>query len=471
MLFSSTAMAIKTCTNQQTEIIRKEHGSSFRLSIKVPDNDPSLWETREVDGSTAKLYIGPYVTPDIIDSICSVDYVEKYNTRIINYVYSKDLKLVPGLYSYVLENEELANSYEEDEQEERINEEASCSIWQHVPSLISNTEFLLDDNFANSAFEILEGRSIEKNDNAVAVVSEKIASDNNLKIGDKIRVEYREELLNLGDSDKTIGKPIELEIIGIYKINFNFEPSWNTPEYDIPENYIYTSITVGELLDDIADTYLRDNSRDVFTSATFYVSNPKELDSVLQKVKKLDVINWQFFNLEIIDDSYMALLKPLETVGNFAVLMLCLSIAFGLIVLVFIVTIRIRERKRELGIYLALGYRKDEIKAQFLFEVLIICLISFGIVLILSFVLGSSITSIIVKMLSPNVSEEKYTIEYLDYGVSIMQAAGEFPNIIIQPGVFDCIVFFLICSGMMLLSTLLALTKKIKTKLIELLYY
>ena len=75
MLFSSTAMAIKTCTNQQTEIIRKEHGSSFRLSIKVPDNDPSLWETREVDGSTAKLYIGPYVTPDIIDSICSVDYV------------------------------------------------------------------------------------------------------------------------------------------------------------------------------------------------------------------------------------------------------------------------------------------------------------------------------------------------------------------------------------------------------------
>lgn len=467
MILSSTAMAIKTSVDIQTEKVRKEYGAGFRLEIFVPEDDPSLWETQEIDGSTARKYIGPYVTPEIISEICSIDNVDKYNTKMINWVYSNDLLLVPGLYSYCLRDDVLDKQYDEDEQELKDQYVKEMQIWKQETSYISNVDPTLDENFANGAFEITQGRMIRQDDGTVAIISEKLAEMNNLKIGDKITAEYREQLLNFGDVDKVIGNPIELEIVGIYKINFHFEPSWNTPEYDIPENYIYTSMAVGEQLDAIADDFYGENSENVFTTADFYVSDPKYLDKAMEEVKTIETINWQFFSLNKIDSSYKALLKPLETVGNFAVLLMVLSIVCGGIIVALVIAMRIRGRNKEFYIYLALGYKKSDIRKQLLFEVLIICLISFGISLLVTAVLGPLITNGIISIMSPGIPEEKYTVEYLKLGISISQAAGEFPDIDIQTDFMDQLAVFAIYTGMTLASSLLVYMKMGKKRLLE----
>ena len=71
--------------------------------------------------------------------------------------------------------------------------------------------------FRNGAFEIVEGRNIQKGDSLKAVISEEVAKKNNLGLGDSFELrsfEVPEGVLTLTDWSVTV------EIVGIYQVNF-----------------------------------------------------------------------------------------------------------------------------------------------------------------------------------------------------------------------------------------------------------
>ncbi len=296
---------------------------------------------------------------------------------------------------------------------------------------------------------------ISMNGSNEAMVSKRLAERNGLGIGDHIKLEINEICIDLeGDPDKTVGEPVDLEIVGIYRINFSFESSIYTPEGEIPDNFIYISRNTAKKLAEISNEHTGLTPGPGYTMVEFYVESPSKLDDIIKEVKGLDSVNWQFSSIEKNDATYRSLLKPLETVGGYSTLMLFISFGAGGILAAFIIMMQLRSRKKELSIYSSLGFVNKNIRMQLIIELLIIIAISFLIMLLLSYFLSGPIKETIKDTASMKTTDELYTVEYNEYEIiEITQTAGTLPDIDINNSPGDYVVVLVVFSAILVFVT------------------
>ncbi|WP_343208337.1 ABC transporter permease [Anaerolentibacter hominis] len=403
--FLMMGIAVKASTDRAAKELRKSFGSSFIL--KTDNENPGNYgPPKNVDGYSYRPYIGPMIEQKLIDEIMSVDGVSNYFTDVTKLIWTT-LNLRPGAWT------EDVQYYQEHPEhlEQHFQTMDQLRLFSHQTTLYCCNDGAMHGLFRSGALEMTEGRNLQEGDRFQAVISEELADRNGLSTGDTFTVENKEGLYRPSEeSFKTYGEPIELTVVGLFHINFEQEASPYTYEDGYVENLIFTDMETARLADRNLRTGGKGGTLDgSYEKVTFFVEDPNMLDRVLTEVRSMEKTDGLL--LELDDIAYRASVKPLQQISGFSSFLIIASMLGVIIVLYLILTMWTKGRKREIGILLSMGLKKNEIRAQLILEGILVSVIA----LLLSFTIAeytiSSFGTLAEEMARPEYREEQYTVE------------------------------------------------------------
>ena len=214
-------------------------------------------------------------------------------------------------------------------------------------------------DFVNGEYTIIDGVVSEDFKGNNCVISEELASLNDLKVGDTITV------IDTKNEDNTY----ELKITGIYKENT--ESSDNMSKmFSNSANEIITNVN-------LIKTILTNEDLSATITPTFILNNKEDIDAFNNEVKEKGLS--EYYKLEDNIEKIESATTSIENVKTFATTFLIITLIIGGIVLIVINMINIRERKYEIGVLRTIGMKKIKLSLQFLMELLIVCILSLSI--------------------------------------------------------------------------------------------
>lgn len=221
-------------------------------------------------------------------------------------------------------------------------------------------------NAANGSFTMASGEvfGYTSASDGDVIISQSLATFNNLKVGDTISV------ANASDSSTTY----KLTVVGIYKNTSDSSQSMGGPGGSTasdPANAIYTSVsTLKKLgLDSSSDS---DDAAQL--NFTYVFANKDAYETFVSDVKKAGLSS--DYTVQSADvEEYEQSLVPLDNLSKFALTLLIIVLAVGAIVLIALNLFNIRERKYEIGVLTAIGVNKVKVAAQFVAEVFVVTMI------------------------------------------------------------------------------------------------
>lgn len=360
------SIQLKSLADRESRALAESLGSSFIL--KADTNNMGYYEYRTGDGYSYQVYTGPKVTQEILQTVIGIDGVTDFFSEALTTQWTS-LKLYPGQWNTVIAPPD-----------EIITEEYT-RFRQQDTRILYVQKGNMHPYFRNGAFQIVEGRNIEKGDQCRAVISEDLAERNQVGIGDTFRVEVREGMVKAASDtpNKRYGEPIPLEIVGIFRANVQQGSTESTVETSIAENFIFTDFGTRTEID---LRYGKTTRRDEYTEVTFFVESPELLDAVMEEVEERVDLNGLL--LEKDDSDYAASVKPYRQVGIFTTVLLTALLLGGAVLLYLIHTLWIRSRRRETGIYLSLGISRRQITGQFVLESILVTAAAFAVSCVLA---------------------------------------------------------------------------------------
>ncbi|MDQ0148561.1 ABC transporter permease [Eubacterium multiforme] len=364
-IFVLSGFSIESATEKAGILARQKLGATVTLA---PNMEKIKEKMREEGGQKAfKLERNPISLKDV-DKVLKLDNIKSYNVTSSTEGIADGFTPISSTESTKInENEEFMKGFKES------NRVRGDIILEGILNLKDVSSFLDGESSIVKGKEITEAF---KNKN-VAVIENTLAEQNNLKVGDKIKVK----------STTTSSKTIKLEVIGIYKNSSEISEGAMRNNSMNPYNKIYVPYNV-------ANTLKGSSYKNKVDSAQFYLNDPINVDKFLEEGKKLD-IDFDTYSLDANSRAYETMMGPIENIASFAkITVIVVSIA-GAIILGLIIMLSIKERRNEVGILLSLGEKKIKIVSQFLVEVLIILTLSLG----TSAIIGNTVSNQIGNML------------------------------------------------------------------------
>ena len=211
--------------------------------------------------------------------------------------------------------------------------------------------------FISGDYTITDGEVSEDFESDSVVISEELASMNELKVGDKIT------FVDPKDSSKTY----EATITGIYKENT--ESSSNMASmFSNSANEIITNITfIKKILSG------NENLKPTITP-TFIIKDVESVDKFESEVKEKGLSEYYTITSNV--DEIQSATESVDNVKIFATTFLIITLIIGGVVLVVINMINIRERRYEIGVLRTVGMKKSKLSLQFMSELLIVAMAS-----------------------------------------------------------------------------------------------
>ena len=295
------------------------------------------------------------------DTLKKINEVAGVNQK--NYLYAKSVNVVDK--KVVQENQNIIIT-------EEIKNKSNLVMMNGITSTKNNIDF------KSEVLKLEKGRHIEENDQNKILVHEKFASMNNLKLGDKIKLEQN-------------GKTVEFEVVGIFsgeKTN-NFEGLSS----DFIENTVYTDYNSSQKL-------LNYSSKTKVTSVEYGVNNPAELDDIIKNVESLGINN---ILISKSNKNYELVTSSVESVTKLTNMIRIGSVIVGVVILSLVLMFWIRERLYEIGVLLSLGISKINLILQFVVETLMVTIFGFLSALGLEFILLKYLSRNITKVFSEDL--------------------------------------------------------------------
>ena len=188
-------------------------------------------------------------------------------------------------------------------------------------TISANTSSAWNRNFTSGILTLTKGRHITTEDQHVALVSRKLAEENELDVG----------------SELSLGPATTVEIIGIYE---------SDPSMEFDNDTIFTDhSTYWALTESAAGTY---SGR-----VDFFVTDPARLEAVMEQIKRDVPLPWEDYTLQTDTAEYDAIAYQLSTIGRLTTLLIVSAITVSIVVLFLILAMRIRGRVHEVGVLLA----------------------------------------------------------------------------------------------------------------------
>ncbi|HDR7589720.1 permease [Bacillus mycoides] len=218
---------------------------------------------------------------------------------------------------------------------------------------------LLQESFKNGKNKIVDGKPIteQMQDQNVALMEKRLAEQNNLKVGDKVKVQS-------GDKKETL----EIEIIGIYETNEQ-PMGQNPPPMMNPANKLYMPYSTLKKLE--VDEGMSS------IQVVYFLNDPQYIDAFKKEAKKSD-IDFNYFKLDAHDSLYKQMIGPIENIASTSQMIIYMVSIAGAIILGLIIMLSIKARRKEMGILLSIGEKKWKLMAQFVVEVVCIAILAFG---------------------------------------------------------------------------------------------
>ncbi|WP_195397884.1 ABC transporter permease [Holdemania sp. 1001302B_160321_E10] len=351
----------------------------------------------------------PSVKLEDIKSLMSDERVKTVNVVSTNMLYSNDFETVP------LNNERESNgggtmTYEDGTTVEYIEPDLKFQT-NFFPNMIE-----LEDKM----YEIVEGRFYNQAEvdegKMVCLITDKLASHNNLRVGDTITIDlisandmrYYEQS---GITDEDIH--MTLEIIGIYHNNEELDENsdeykWMS-RYDSPDNTILApALAYGNAFYKIGmkqyeyskEQYPEDytdvevptpESYTYVNKAVFLLDDPLNVD---QFVADHQSDLKEFMKIDANNDTFKKLARPLDTLSLFSNIIVWIVAINAIVIITLVTALTLKTREYEIGVLLSIGVSKMKIVAQFFVELIIVALIGFT----LSVVSGSLVAKQVGKM-------------------------------------------------------------------------
>ncbi|WP_327352625.1 ABC transporter permease [Streptomyces sp. NBC_01304] len=219
---------------------------------------------------------------------------------------------------------------------------------------VRESDLLLD--FAVGRKKIVDGRGITARDagRKVAVVEQRLAGLNKVKVGDRI------ELASPDGRRKEI-----FEVVGLFEDPAPEPLRW-VPVRDNPAHQIYAPRRAVSALDPAAP----------LEEALFKVKSPDHAEQLRGEARK--VLGKGPFRFDVNSKAYEDQVRPIQRIGVFADIVVWLISFAGAVVLGLIVLLTIRERRDELGVLLSLGEKKWRLIGQHTVEVAAVAVPALG---------------------------------------------------------------------------------------------
>ena len=342
-------LAIRSATVKSGEFARKKLGGAVSLSV---DFEKAMSKSGNKGG---EIDITP-LTIKNVDKLKDLEHVKAYNYS------SSGMASAEGFKPVVKEQDD-----KKDDKNSSVVSSFSGpqDMAQPDVSLEGNLYTELSPDFTEGKSKIIEGRNLTESDQGknVAVIEKKLADENKLKLGDKIKVKNLE------------GKnTLELEVVGIYtaeKVESN--PMMDAMTFLSPYNKIYVPNSVTSQLDPSSS-----EKTDTIQNAVYYMDDPMNVESFKNDVKASG-INLEDYKLDAKDSLYKQMMEPIENVGSFSKTIVIIVAIAGAAILSLIIILSLKDRRYEIGVLMSMGESRLKIVSQLLVETMLVACIAFSI--------------------------------------------------------------------------------------------
>ncbi|MCP1399747.1 ABC transporter permease [Bacillus cereus] len=340
--------AIQNASKKAADAARKKLGADVTLGL---DFDKLSQQARE----TGEMPKPPKLNTKEADQLAKSKYVKDYNYITNTFGISDGFKLVGA-------------SEGEDEGKGRVGMVAAAGGSGSGSEIDMNSSLLIEgvrktvlqESFKNGKSKIIDGKPITEKmkDQNVTLMEKRLAEQNNLKVGDKIKIQS-------GDKKQTL----EFEIIGIYETNEQPMGQHAPPMMD-PANKLYMPYSTLKKLE-------TDDGMGNSFQAVYFLNDPQYIDGFKKEAKKSD-IDFDYFKLDAHDSLYKQMIGPIENIASTSQMIIYMVSIAGAIILGLIIMLSIKARRKEMGILLSIGEKKWKLMAQFIVEVVCIAILAFG---------------------------------------------------------------------------------------------
>lgn len=268
----------------------------------------------------------------------------------------------------------------------------------------------------NGLLSLKEGKLFTKeeiqNGKKVILISKELAKKNNLKVGDKIGLSGE---VNQYSSNPTFVEE-EYTIVGILEAKKEYERNSNGEIVEKENEYADTIYMPNNAIKEIHEEVLNEIER----------QNTEDYDSftLVSNFELNDINELEYFKSEnltklpkgytFVDNSSSIenVVTPMKNMEDLANIIVYASIFASIIIIGLISVLFCKERKKEMGIYLALGERKKNIALQILLETLIISVVAVTLSTFTGNLLAKNISQ---KMLQNQIAEQNEKIQNQNY--------------------------------------------------------
>ncbi|MEJ9176566.1 ABC transporter permease [Bacillus cereus] len=340
--------AIQNASKKAADAARKKLGADVTLGL---DFDKLSQQARE----TGEMPKPPKLNTKEADQLAKSKYVKDYNYITNTFGISDGFKLVGA-------------SEGEDEGKGRVGMVAAAGGSGSGSEIDMNSSLLIEgvrktvlqESFKNGKSKIIDGKPITEKmkDQNVTLMEKRLVEQNNLKVGDKIKIQS-------GDKKQTL----EFEIIGIYETNEQPMGQHAPPMMD-PANKLYMPYSTLKKLE-------TDDGMGNSFQAVYFLNDPQYIDGFKKEAKKSD-IDFNYFKLDAHDSLYKQMIGPIENIASTSQMIIYMVSIAGAIILGLIIMLSIKARRKEMGILLSIGEKKWKLMAQFIVEVVCIAILAFG---------------------------------------------------------------------------------------------
>ncbi|PEI83832.1 ABC transporter permease [Bacillus toyonensis] len=381
---------IQNASKKAADAARKKLGADVTLSLDFDKLGQQAQKTGEMPNP-------PKLNTKEADQLAKSKYVKDYNYISNTFGISDGLKLVGAS-----EGEEEGKG-KAGMAAVRGGSSSGTEIDMNASFMIEGVrKTALQESFKNGKSKIIDGKPIteQMKDQNVALMEKRFAELNNLKVGDKVKVQS-------GDKKETL----EVEIIGIYETNEQAMGQQAPPIMD-PANKLYmphSTMKKFEVDQGISSIQV-----------VYFLKDPQNIEAFKKEAKE-SKINFNYYKLDAHDSLYKQMIRPIENISSTSQMIIYIVSIAGAIILGLIIMLSIKGRRKEMGILLSIGEKKWKLMAQFVVEVVCIAILSFG----LSITTGAKVSQYIGdNLLSSEVATASEETNNPQNGTVMMSGPG-----------------------------------------------
>ncbi|EJR06742.1 hypothetical protein II5_02277 [Bacillus cereus MSX-A1] len=340
-----SGFTIQNASKKAADAARKKLGADVTLGLDFDKLGQKAKETGEMPNP-------PQLDAKETDQLAKSKYVKDYNYIANTFGISDGLKLVGA---------------SEGEGKGKVGMAAARGGSSSGTEIDMNASFMIEgvrktalqESFKNGKSKIIDGKPIteQMKDQNVALMEKRLAELNNLKVGDKVKVQS-------GDKKETL----EVEIIGIYETNEQAMGQQAPPIMD-PANKLYMPHSTMKKLE--VDQGISS------VQVVYFLNDPQYIDAFKKEARKFN-IDFNYYKLDAHDSLYKQMIGPIENISSTSQMIIYIVSIAGAIILGLIIMLSIKGRRKEMGILLSIGEKKWKLMAQFVVEVVCVAILAFG---------------------------------------------------------------------------------------------